>query len=184
MCMFDSPTTCTINSIPEPPLQITVFRARTKSLELPIYYTGTKLYTLGITAMNISLIILCLFLSYIFLYFFSWLHVMAFNCVVFLLHTLMGPLWIYEKFYALCEQFYVLLLFMVTHPYISSFLVIFVCLWSFVRGVISICYSESNSQQVNDIREEIMELNGKVDSLDMKIEEVLASLARIEVELS
>lgn len=111
------------------------------------------------------------------------LHVIAFNCSVFLLHKIMGPLWIYECSYVLFGHFYVLLLFMVTHYYISSFLVIVICVWSFVLSIMRICYSEKNSWQVNDIREELMELNGRVDNLEIGLEEILASLARIEVQL-
>lgn len=48
----------------------------------------------------------------------------------------------------------------------------------------NIYYSKKNSWQVNDIREELMELSGKVDNMESKIEEILASLARIEVQLS
>lgn len=109
---------------------------------------------------------------------------MAFNSLVLLLHRLMGPLWIYESFYVLCSYFYVLSLFIVTHYYISSFLVAVVCIWSFVHSIMRICYSERNSWQMNDIREELMELNGKVDNLETKMDELLALLTRIEVQLS
>ena len=133
--------------------------------------------------MNVSIILLCLLLSYIFLYFLSIRYVLVFCSVIFLLHRFMGPKWILNFFYELCGYFYVVLLFMVTHYYFSSVLIIVVCTWSFVHGIVSLCYSQRNLQ-MDDIREELIELNSKVDNLESKINEALTLLARIEVQLS
>lgn len=131
--------------------------------------------------MTVGLIILCFILSYIFSYFFSFSSIVAFNSLVILLHYFMGPKLLLEYVYFFCSYFYILLLFVVSHYYISSVLVLIVCTWSIVRSCVHLFYPEGRSWQLNDVREELMELHAKVDNLELKIERILTLLTNIEV---
>lgn len=140
---------------------------------------GTKLHSLGITAMNIGLFVLCLFLSYVFSYFLSLFTILAFNCAILLIHRLMGPHWIFQIFYALLEYFYVVIFFMVQHYYFTSFLISVIFVWSLVSSILRI-FNRNESSQVRHLREEVIELISKVDSVESKLDEIVQTLARIE----
>ena len=111
-------------------------------------------------------------------------YVMAFDCLIFLLHQIMGPVWIYETFYIVFERSCSLFFFVASHYYICSFLFLIVCVWSIVHRIMRFLNFGNKSSQVNDIRQDLMDLNEKVDNLESKIEEILASLARIELQLN
>ena len=96
----------------------------------------------------------------------------------------MGPKWTVEVFFSFCGYFYIVSLFMVKHYYVSSIIVFVLCIWPIVHCIIRSCYPENRANQLNDIREDLIELNSKVDNmtdelnnrldfLEAKIDEVL-----------
>ena len=146
------------------------------------FFLGTKLYSLGIGAMTVLLILFCLLFSYVLLYFLSWRYVLLFNCMVVLSHGMMGPQWTIECFFVLYRYLYFVLLFMVTHYYVFSFLVVVVCCFP-IFSCISSCLRVRPPWQARDLRDEIIMLSLKVDNLEAKVNDVLTLLEKIEERL-
>lgn len=131
--------------------------------------------------MSISLLLFCLVLNYFLYCFFSFRYIVAFDSLILLLHRLLGPQVIFEYFYVLSWYFYKLLLFAVTHYYISSFIFFVLFTWSVVRNI---CYEGKEWKEYQAVKENLIQLNDKVDYLELKLDAILDMLTRIEVQLN
>lgn len=136
--------------------------------------------------MSVTLLVLCIFFSFLFFYLFSLrcLNIIAIDCVILLLHKIMGPEWIFEWFYYIFVwYFYKVLLFMVTHYYVSFVLIFVICIWSLITTILRLC-AENEPGQLKRIQEEITELASKIDSVESKLDNILLKLARIESQIN
>lgn len=73
---------------------------------------------------------------------------------------------------------------MVTHYYLTSIIVIMICVRSLIICVMRLFSSNSSQSQLDYIREDVIDLSRKVDDLESKVDDILAILARIETQLS
>lgn len=133
--------------------------------------------------MNIGLFLLCIIFSYLLSYIFSCFNIIAFNSAILILHRFMGPEWIYHYSYVFLMYFYEVLFFMVTHYYLTSVVVILICLRSLIICIMRLFSTNSSQSQLDYIREDVVDLSQKVDDLESKIDDVLATLERIEKHL-
>ena len=129
--------------------------------------------------MNIGLFILCVFLSYLFSYFFSCFNILAFNSAILLLHKAFGPELIFRWFYVLSGYSYKVLLCMTAHYLWTSFLIFLIFVYSLLKCVRRTCNNPELSQ-LEKLREDIADLNRKVDQVDSRLDDVLAILERME----
>ena len=94
------------------------------------FLAGSPLATATTYLWNIVLVLLCLVLSYILMYFVSWLFVLAFNCIIILLHYWFESWDILKYLYRqLISIFKWIYFFVFEHPYLLCVIVVllFVC---------------------------------------------------------
>ena len=127
---------------------------------------------------TIVLFVLCLALSYVFLYCFSYRLVLGFICFVVLLHHFFEPQWILYQFYRLLFNLGQLLYYVgVEHPYIFCFIVVCLCLASFVLFVYFSCIQpilnclerRNERRRRKAVADSIVDLGKKLDHIEEKI---------------
>lgn len=132
--------------------------------------------------MSISILFICLLLTYALFNFFSLLFILTFNATVFLLHQLFGPEWIFDHLIGLSRSVSSVLFVMMKHYYISSVLIVTLFVYSVFLPIIRWCTKRTQMQQVTDIETRIVEIGRRMDSVESKVEEVLVILRRLDSE--
>lgn len=143
-------------------------------------FLGTKLHSLGVTALTAIVIILCICLNLIFYNIFPKFTLLAFDCFILLIHHFMGPKFILDLFYSILGIFYQISLFCVYHYYISSFSVIALFLFSLLYPLIKWTIHRNQPERMELIAEEVFRVSNKIDQIEAKIDEILECLCELK----
>lgn len=139
--------------------------------------TGATLYYLGQTAMTISIVLICLLLTYPMLYYCSLLFIIAFYASVFLLHQMFGPRWIFDYLFCLAGYVWIILKLFMRHYYISAVLVVVVFVYSILIPMIRWCTQRSRRQQFEMT---VLDLSRRMNVLENNQNEMLKILRRLD----
>lgn len=145
--------------------------------------TGTTLHTLGISALTISIIFLCLIVSYLLLYCVSIFFVLTFNCIIILLHHFFGPQWIFKHFVIHSTYVSKLLYFLLKHPYLFCALVVVIFLASFIQPILRWTSRRNHRIHITALTDNIADLNlnmqnmsEQLENMNTKIDTILATV--------
>ena len=147
------------------------------------FLAGSPLATATTYLWNIALVLLCLVLSFILLYFISWLFVLAFICIIILLHYWFESqdilYFLYLAFIYICQVTY---FFAFEHPYLFCVIVFLL----FVCWLLNVIYSWFIRPFLHyrERREERKRRRVMADSiihLGEQLDEVSERLSRIEL---
>ena len=143
------------------------------------FVLGTTLFSLGITALSISLFLLCLLLNYIFLFFFSFISIMAFDCIVMFLHCLLGPKLIFDYIVIFCSYFGQILFFLWKYPYFFSLMVTILSCVSCLMPIIRLTLRRNHRMQMKTLADNIVHLNLTINNIRTQLTEIESKIDTI-----
>eukprot|EP00731_Ephydatia_muelleri_P026208 Em0018g308a len=139
---------------------------------------GKFVRAVGTTALSMTLALLCVLFSYIFLRYFSLLFVLAFNCGVFLLHHFYGPEWLFVQLEWVCRWIYWVLMLAIAHPYISAALILLLFLGNFLMQLYEWEEQRSRKRQIDRIDSNLVDVKDAILDMERRLERRLRRIER------
>ncbi len=142
--------------------------------------TGATLYYLGQAAMTIVLVVICLLLSYVFLFRVSIFVILGGNASVYLVHQFMGPQWIFDWIFIGLSQFTWLLHMTYRHPYIASVCLVALFVYFIVFPIVRMWTERGPEQRVHDLEHLVLDISRRLGEMEESHEEMLNILRRLD----
>ncbi len=130
--------------------------------------------------MTITLIILCLFLSYMFFFRVSIFVILGGNASVYIFHQLLGPKWIFDTLYSFLSNFTWLLQLMYYHPYISAVFLVLLFVYFAIFPLVRWCTERGPQERMVDLEDVVSDISERMSRVEERQEEMLSILRRLD----
>lgn len=135
---------------------------------------------IGKATLSLSILVACIFLSYILSGYLSLLTVLAFDATILLLHYLFGPVFIGRHFINICTYSYAVLVLLLSHPYwFSSSIVIL-----FLSSIVWPWCIRWRYRRFRTTNDRVIDIDTRLERIEIQQKEMMTLLKQVVERLN